>query len=106
DCHGLFRQIIKDGWQEEFPEEWLPFRNPWEFERSEVTYDINYGGSVETVAARGGDTRFVWHPEETIEGVAYDTPLVACREGHVNPLRLWSARAVASIRLEVFNRGD
>jgi len=27
--HGLFRQIIKDGWQEEFPEEWLSIRNPW-----------------------------------------------------------------------------
>jgi starch phosphorylase len=104
--HGLFRQIITDGWQQEYPEEWLSFRNPWEFERSEVTYDINYGGSVETVAARGGHTRFVWHPEETIEAVAYDTPIVGWRAAHVNPLRLWSARAVDPIRLEVFNRGD
>ena len=27
--HGLFRQIIKDGWQQEYPEEWLSFSNPW-----------------------------------------------------------------------------
>src|SRR6185437_17023551 len=52
--NGLFRQIINDGWQQEYPEEWLSFRNPWEFERSEVTYDISYGGWVETVAARAG----------------------------------------------------
>jgi starch phosphorylase len=104
--HGLFRQIIQDGWQLEFPEEWLSFANPWEFERPEVTYDINYGGWVETVAARRGHTRFVWHPDETIEAVAYDTPIVGWRGKHVNPLRLWSARAVDPLRLDVFNRGD
>jgi len=104
--NGLFRQIVKDGWQQEYPEEWLSFTNPWEFERPEVTYDINYGGWVETVAGRGRHTRFVWHPEETIEAVAYDTPVVGWKGAHVNPLRLWSARAVDPLRLDVFNRGD
>jgi starch phosphorylase len=104
--NGLFRQIVKDGWQQEYPEDWLSFNNPWEFERPEVTYDITYGGWVETVAGRGSHTRFVWHPEETIEAVAYDTPVVGWRGNHVNPLRLWSARAVDPLRLDVFNRGD
>jgi starch phosphorylase len=104
--NGLFRQIIKDGWQHEYPEEWLSFTNPWEFERPEVTYDIRYGGWVETVAGRGSHTRFIWHPEETIEAVAYDTPVVGWHGNHVNPLRLWSARAVDPLRLDVFNRGD
>ncbi len=104
--HGLFRQIVKDGWQQEYPEEWLSFANPWEFERPEVTYDIFYGGWVETVAGRGTHLRFVWHPQETIEAVAYDTPVVGWRGNHVNPLRLWSARAVDPLRLDVFNRGD
>ncbi len=104
--HGLFRQIITDGWQKEYPEEWLSFLNPWEFERSEITYDVNYGGSVETVEARPGQTRFVWHPAETIVAVAYDTPVVGWGGTHVNSLRLWSARAVDPLRLDVFNRGD
>ena len=104
--HGLFRQILADGWQREYPEEWLSFANPWEFERPEVTYDIDYGGWVETVAGRGGHVRFVWHPEETIEAVAYDMPVVGWRGKHVNPLRLWSARALDPLRLDVFNRGD
>src|SRR3954465_3656491 len=38
--HGLFRQVIRDGWQQEYPEEWLSFGNPWEFERPDATYDI------------------------------------------------------------------
>jgi len=104
--HGLFRQIIKDGWQQEYPEEWLSFRNPWEFERPEATYDILYGGRVETVASRGGGLRHVWHPAESIRAVAYDTPIVGWRGNHVNALRLWSARAADPMRLDVFNLGD
>jgi starch phosphorylase len=104
--HGLFRQIIKDGWQQEFPEEWLSFRNPWEFERPEVTYDIFYGGRAETVVSRRGGLRDVWHPAESVRAVAYDTPIVGWRGAYVNALRLWSAFAPDPMRLDVFNLGD
>ncbi|MEO1019664.1 MAG: glycogen/starch/alpha-glucan phosphorylase, partial [Pseudomonadota bacterium] len=42
--HGLFRQLIQDGWQVERPEDWLNLGNPWEFERPEVAYVIGFGG--------------------------------------------------------------
>jgi starch phosphorylase len=103
--HGLFRQVIRDGWQQEYPEEWLSFGNPWEFERPAVIYDIQFGGRVERASGPHG-TRAVWHPEETIEAVAYDTPIVGWRGKHVNSLRLWSARAPDPLRLDAFNRGD
>ena len=104
--HGLFRQVIKDGWQHEYPEHWLSFGNPWEFERPEVVYDIDYGGRVERIASPGGRWRAVWRPEETVQAVAYDTPIVGWRGRHVNQLRLWSARAVDPLRLDMFNEGD
>jgi glycogen phosphorylase len=104
--HGLFRQIIKDGWQQEYPEEWLSFRNPWEFERPEVVYDVHYGGRVETVTSRRGGLSHVWHPAESVRAVAYDTPIVGWRGAYVNALRLWSARAPDPLRLDVFNLGD
>src|ERR1700680_4298360 len=84
--HGLFRQVIKDGWQQEYPEQWLSFGNPWEFERPEVIYDIQCGGWVEKIASPKGRSQSLWHPEETIKAVAYDTPIVGWRERHVNPL--------------------
>ena len=90
----------------EYPEEWLSFGNPWEFERPAVIYDIQFGGRVERVAGSHGGARSVWHPEETVEAVAYDTPIVGWRGRHVNSLRLWSARAVDPLRLDAFNRGD
>jgi len=104
--HGLFRQVIKDGWQHEFPENWLSFGNPWEFERSEVTYAVGFGGTVEAVTGADGTTKHVWHPAETVDALAYDTPVVGWRGKHVNTLRLWSARAPDPLKLEAFNRGD
>src|SRR3954447_10833813 len=108
--HGLFRQVIRDGWQQEFAEDWLSFGNPWEFARPEIVYDIQFGGRVEMTEAAPGGTpgrvRPIWCPDETIEAVAYDTPIVGWRGRHVNPLRLWSARAVDPLRLELFNPGD
>ncbi|MPZ39308.1 MAG: glycogen/starch/alpha-glucan family phosphorylase [Rhizobiales bacterium] len=104
--HGLFRQVIKDGWQQEYPEDWLSFGNPWEFARPEVIYDIHFGGRVEAVHEPGRATRHEWLPDETIEAVAYDTPIVGWRGRNVNPLRLWTARAVDPVRLDAFNRGD
>jgi starch phosphorylase len=103
--HGLFRQVIVDGWQQELPERWLSFGNPWEFERPEIVYDVGYGGEVDHVAANGRSGA-VWRPSETIEAVAYDTPIVGWRGRHVNLLRLWSARAVDPLRLDIFNEGD
>jgi starch phosphorylase len=104
--HGLFRQVIHDGWQQEYPEEWLSFGNPWEFARPDVIYDIGFGGHVGATTWPGGAARFVWHPAETIEAVAYDTPVVGWRGARANTLRLWSARAVDPLRFDTFNIGD
>ncbi len=102
---GLFRQIINQGWQQEYPDEWLSFGNPWEFQRPEVVYHVHFGGRVEHVDDKGRD-RAIWHPAETVQAVAYDTPIVGWRGKHVNALRLWSARSPDPLRLDVFNTGD
>ena len=104
--HGLFRQIIREGWQREYPEDWLANGNPWEFARPEIAHDIGFGGTVEAVAVSEARMRHVWKPAETIQAVAYDTPIVGWRGRHVNTLRLWSARAADPLRLDAFNRGD
>ncbi|HLJ00555.1 MAG TPA: glycogen/starch/alpha-glucan phosphorylase [Bradyrhizobium sp.] len=102
---GLFRQIIHHGWQQEYPDEWLSFGNPWEFQRPEVVYQVHFGGGIEHVEIKGR-ARTIWHPAETVQAVAYDTPIVGWRGRHVNALRLWSARAADPLNLDVFNTGD
>ncbi len=104
--HGLFRQVMKNGWQQEYPEDWLSLGNPWEFHRPEMSYDIGFGGVIEVVPISEAAVRHVWHPAETIEAVAYDTPSVGWRGRRVNTLRLWSARAPDPLKLDAFNHGD
>ncbi|HEX3487562.1 MAG TPA: glycogen/starch/alpha-glucan phosphorylase [Micropepsaceae bacterium] len=104
--HGLFRQVIRDGVQQEYPEEWLALGNPWEFERADVSYDVCFGGDVEITKWPQGAPRFIWHPAQTIQAVAYDIPIVGWGGEHVNPLRLWSAQPVDPLRIEDFNKGD
>ena len=58
---GLFRQIIAQGWQHEYPDEWLSFGNPWEFQRPEVVYQVHFGGGVEHIEDRGRDVA-IWQP--------------------------------------------
>src|SRR6201992_4351122 len=103
---GLFRQIISQGWQQEYPDEWLGLGNPWEFQRPAVVYHVHFGGGVERVTDAKGRERAIWHPAETIQAVAYDTPIVGWRGEHVNALRLWSARSPDPLKLDVFNTGD
>ncbi len=101
---GLFRQGIKDGWQHEYPEEWLEFGNPWEFPRQEISYPVGFGGRVEAV--QPGAVAQIWAPSEIVEAVAYDTPVVGWRGKSVNTLRLWRSHAADPLRLDVFNAGD
>ncbi|HLT04870.1 MAG TPA: glycogen/starch/alpha-glucan phosphorylase [Pseudomonas sp.] len=103
--HGLFRQVLIDGWQHEHTETWLEFGNPWEFERSEVSYTVGFGGSV-TSTGDNGDSHQEWQPNDTVRAIAYDTPIIGWRRHSVNTLRLWRSRAERYLQLERFNAGD
>ncbi|WP_439578541.1 glycogen/starch/alpha-glucan phosphorylase [Elioraea sp.] len=101
--HGLFRQVVTNGWQHEYPEDWLALGNPWEFAKPEIAPEIGFGGWVEGSLAEGP---CVWRPDELVHAVAYDTPVVGWRGRSMTTLRLWSARAPDPLKLEAFNRGD
>lgn len=101
--HGLFKQVIAGGQQMEAPEEWLTFRNPWELERPENTYQIGFGGTVVDTTPFG---RATWTPSERVFAVAYDTPIIGWRGAGAVTLRLWRARAENPLQLKAFNEGD
>jgi starch phosphorylase len=104
--NGLFEQRIKDGWQKEYPEDWLARGNPWEFARSGSGYAVGFGGMVEYLGGDEETARALWHPAQTVQAVPFDTPITGWRGRHVNALRLWSARAPLPIQLSALDRGD
>ncbi len=104
--HGLFRQVIENGVQQELPEDWLSLGNPWEFERAEIAYPVGFGGHVTMLPGGSGAASYAWQPSEVVRAVAYDTPVLGAEARHANTLRLWAARPTTPLHLESFNRGD
>ena len=84
--YGLFRQKIKNGYQEERPDNWLADGYVWEIRRQEKSVDIPFFGYV-----NWDNGKMVYHPSEVIKAVPYDVPIVGDGNGIVNYLRLWNA---------------
>jgi starch phosphorylase len=103
---GIFDQAIRDGWQVELTDKWLRFGNPWEIVRSEINFNVQFGGRTEHYSDEQGRYRVRWLPEKVVKGVAYDTPVPGYRVPTTNLLRLWKAEATESFDFEAFNVGD
>ena len=102
--YGIFKQKIVNGNQVEEPDHWLKHGYPWEMVRPEYVQHVHFGGHVECLT-EGGRQKWVWVPEEIVEGVPYDLPIVGYCHA-VNSLRLWSAKAVDDFDLVNFNKGS
>ena len=84
--YGLFRQKIKNGYQEERPDNWLNDGYVWEIRRQEKSVDIPFFGYV-----NWENGKMAYHPQEIIRAVPYDVPIVGDSNNIVNYLRLWNA---------------
>ncbi|GBP44673.1 Glycogen phosphorylase [Eumeta japonica] len=99
--YGIFAQKIENGEQQEEPDDWLRFGNPWEKARPEFMLPVNfYGRVVDTPqGAKWVDTQVVF-------AMPYDNPIPGYRNNVVNTLRLWSAKSPIDFNLKFFNSGD
>ena len=103
---GLFDQEIRDGWQVETTDNWLRHGNPWQLERTEVTFEVGFGGHTGWVDDGKGGLRKHWTPARRVRGMACDTPVSGYGVDHVGLLRLWKAEACSSLDLQAFSAGD
>ncbi len=103
---GIFDQAIVDGCQMELTDKWLRFGNPWEVVRSDVTFDVMFGGHTERYRDDNGRERVRWRPAHMVKGIAHDTVVAGYRVPTTNLLRLWKAEAIESFDFKAFNAGD
>src|SRR5262245_8719523 len=103
---GMFDQTIEDGWQVENTDNWLRYGNPWEIVRSEISYEVGFGGRTEWYEDEQGRGRVRWIPERRVRGTACDTPVSGYRVEHVGLLRLWKAEACQAFDTAAFSAGD
>jgi glycogen phosphorylase len=101
--HGIFQQKIRNGWQEERPDNWLAHPDPWEIVRPAESVQVKFGCSFEL---REGKLNMIPNKPSTLIGVPYDRPVVGYGGKTVNTLRLWSATAADSFDFQRFSGGD
>lgn len=104
--YGIFFQKIQDGYQTETPDNWLRYGNPWEIERPEVLYPIQFYGRVHQYTDPQGVVRHDWVDTQGVMAMAYDTPVPGYQNNTVNTMRLWSAKSTREFDLDHFNEGE
>src|ERR1700730_12169228 len=101
--YGIFKQTIRDGWQQEQPDNWLRRSDPWEVARPQERVEIKLNSSFEV---RAGQLRAVTGRPSTLIGIPFDRPVVGYGGKTINTLRLWAASAPDYFDFQMFSHGD
>ncbi|WP_407425297.1 glycogen/starch/alpha-glucan phosphorylase [Treponema sp.] len=101
--YGMFEQKIENGYQVEYPDNWLKHRDPWEIKRSDLAVTVKFGGEIKYGKTPDGQDRFYIENAEEITATPYDMPVVGYDTNTVNTLRLWQASSPNGFDLQLFN---
>jgi len=101
--YGIFRQSIRDGWQDDQPDHWLARPDPWEVARPNEAVEVKLNVSFEI---RDGALRVVEGRPSTLIGIPYDRPVVGYGGKTINTLRLWAVKASHDFDFAQFSSGD
>ena len=102
---GIFKQKIVDGWQVEFPDDWLNMGDVWLVPHESEAVEVRFGGSVHGWEDNGKYR--VKHVDfQSVMAVPNDMYISGYESKAVNPLVLWSAKSPNSFDMSAFSRGD
>jgi glycogen phosphorylase len=101
--YGIFKQVIRNGWQQEQPDNWLRRPDPWEVVRQHEKVEITLNCTFEL---HGGVLRTIPGRPSTLYGIPFDRPIVGYGGKTINTLRLWAAASSDYFDFQRFSSGD
>jgi len=102
---GIFKQKIVDGWQMEFPDNWLENGDVWLIPKTDETVEVHFDGKITETWCPDGLK--IEHTDfYTVLAVPYDMPISGYKSKAVSNLRLWSAKSPKAIDMDLFSRGE
>jgi starch phosphorylase len=101
--YGIFRQAIENGFQVEYPDNWLKLLDPWEVAQPQETVEVPLGCSFEL---HDCVLRAIPGRSSHLLGVPYDRPVVGYGGRTINTLRLWGAASPEFFDFGEFSSGD
>ncbi len=101
---GIFKQKIIDGWQMEFPDNWLERGEVWLQPRQDESYEVKFGGTVNEWFDNG-QFKSAHVGYQSVLAVPYDMYISGYNSKAVNKLVLWRAQ-VPGFDMSAFSRGD
>ena len=105
--YGMFKQEIVNGYQQEVPDNWLEYGNPFEMKRSEYTQMVKFNGYVRIEwDEEKKRNRYIHDGYDAVHAVPYDIPVVGYGNNMVNALRIWDAQPVQEFNLSDFDKGE
>ncbi|MBE6927168.1 MAG: glycogen/starch/alpha-glucan phosphorylase [Ruminococcaceae bacterium] len=102
---GIFRQKIVDGWQMEFPDNWLEMGDVWLRAREDDAVEVKFGGEVREWVDNGR-FKVAQVGYNSVIAVPHDLFISGYDSEAANRLTLWSAKLPQSFDMAAFSRGD
>ena len=102
---GIFKQKIVDGWQMEFPDDWLDMGDVWLKTREDDAVEVRLGGETQEWMDNG-KFRVAHVGYQKVMAVPHDLYISGYGTDKVNKLTLWSAEQPHSFDMAAFSRGD
>jgi starch phosphorylase len=101
--YGMFKQCIKDGWQQERPDHWLRRPDPWQVLRLQESVEVKLNCSFNIA---GGQLHAEVGKPSRLFGIPRDIPIVGYGGRTINSLRLWVAAVPDYFDFQEFSHGD